>query len=143
MRTGSVEQSLADLFLAAVSLRPLENSVHLGGVVIPKNGEDFVELLERRQQWRDIVSFYMAAVDHHVGFAYHLEDGGLSLSGVEIILQSGGHAFDGFAGKRGIGGACRELAGGQSQLKVAQFVDVAGHLLQAVEGEIELVTVGN
>ena len=43
---GGAEQFLADIFLAAFGLRPFKNGFHLGRVVIPKNGEDFVELVE-------------------------------------------------------------------------------------------------
>src|ERR1700730_3692063 len=114
----SVKQFLADVFLVATRLRPCENGFHLGGVVIPQDGEDFVELVERHEQWRIFDFLDLLTFDRSIRSAYHVKDRGLGLGGVEVILKGGCHALDRLAGKRGMRSARRELSSLQAQLEI-------------------------
>src|ERR1700730_4501126 len=143
LRADRVQQFLADVVLVATRLRPCENGFHLERVVIPEDGKDFVELVERCEQWSNVIFLDLPPVDRSIRFAYHVKDRGLSLRGVEVIFKGRCRALDRFPGKRGIRSAGRELPSPQAQLEIPQLVYVTGHLLQAVEGEVELVAVGD
>ena len=64
---------------------------HFGDVVVVEHSENFVEFRQRREQRRNIILFDSAGIEGGVGLAHHLEDCGLRLRRIEIIVQRGSH----------------------------------------------------
>ena len=79
----------ADFFFAAFGLGPVEDGFHLRLVVVFEDAEDFVELFERGEQGLRVVLANFAGIEGGVGFAQHVEDGGLRFGGVEVVVEGG------------------------------------------------------
>ena len=110
----SCNAGLISFSSAAFGLGPVEDGFHLGLVVVFQDGEDGVEFFERSEQRLYVVlaDFALAilvlasfgGVERGVGFAQHVEDGGLGFGGVQVVVESGGDAVGGFVGQSVEGG---------------------------------------
>src|SRR5208282_3121965 len=142
---GNLHQLRADFLFAAFSASPIENGFHFRLIVILEHGEYFVELLERREQRIDVVAANFRSVKRGVGFAQHVEHGGLGLGGVQVVVEGAFYLRYSVGGqlrhlRRGASG---ELGTGEAEAEVAQLLDRTGGRFQSVEGEIQLIAIGN
>ena len=118
---ASRNSSLMSL-LAAFRCGPFENSLHLWTIVVVEHGEDFVELRQRCQQRRDIIFLDPSGVERGIGLAHHLEDRGLRLRGIEVIVKRRRHALDCLRGESlHFGSGARQgISCAQAQSKIPQ-----------------------
>ena len=84
-------------------------------------------------------------IERGVGFAQHVEHGGLRLGSVQIVVEGGLHLGDGFVRqlrhRRGRAGG--KLRARQAEAEVAQFLHRTCRGLQAIESEIQLIAIGH
>jgi len=98
-RPNHLSQFVADIFLASLSQRPIEDLLRLGSIIIVEHRKNLVKSGERVQQRRDIILLYLAGVKGSIGPANHIEDRSLRLRGIKVVVQRPSHSLYRTVGK--------------------------------------------
>src|ERR1700686_4503519 len=141
----AVGDQFFDIGVAESAFFAVTKLAEFGGVVVFEDGEDALESGEELLGGGDVLLAKFAFVDRDVGLADEIVSGGEGLRGVEVVSEAGVE-IGGFFGDtfgHGGGGGRFKFSLFKTIREVAETVDGAGGLLQAVEGEIELAAVGN
>src|SRR5262249_22008145 len=121
----------------------IENTCHLLSVIILQDGENLIEGFQRREQRSHIVFPQLLGVERDVGLPNHVKDRGLGLRGVEIVIETGLHAFEGFScqGSHRLRRSRLELSACKALLKVTQLLNITSCSAKAVKRKVQLIAI--
>jgi hypothetical protein len=141
-----VEDFGADVSEAALGLGPGQSGPGEVGVAVFEYGEDAVEFGEQGEGGVGVGLSELRVIGGGVDGAEDVEDGGAGFGGIEVVGEGGGEVgvtrCDEGA-EFGIRQQRWPMAVADAVVKGAQAVDGVGGFGEAVEGEVELMTIGH